>query len=73
MPRWPFDLASGIKTKFKELSGEKKTTKFHWGQLFSHRGAKQKFSEYLPKLFPLQIMLKKRRGSMKRVYILAKV
>ena len=37
------------------------------GQLFSHRGAKQKFSEYSPKLFPLPIMFKKCRASIKRV------
>ena len=46
--------------------------KFHWGQLFSHHSAKQKFPEYLPKLFPLPIVFKKRRDSIKRVDILAK-
>ena len=32
-----------------------------------HRGDKQKFLEYLPGSFPLPIMFKKYRDSMKRV------
>ena len=41
--------------------------------MISHRGAKQKFLEYLPRSFPLPIMFKKYRYYIKRVVTLAKI
>ena len=67
MPRWPFDFAPRIKTKFKKLIGEKKKKNLTGVSCFFHREFKQKIPEQLPISFQLPIMLKKRRDSVKRV------
>ena len=48
VPQSPSNFAPGIKTKFKEFSVKIWKNWTHWDQLIFHRGAKQKFSEYLP-------------------------
>ena len=65
MLRWQSDFVPGIYTEFKEFSGEYKKRLNLPRQLIFHRGAKQKVTEYLPRSFPLALMSKQYRYSIK--------
>ena len=69
VPWWPSILRWELKINSKNSSGKYDKKNSHRGQLIFQRGAKQKVPEHLPGSFPLPIMFKKCRDSVKFVLL----